>query len=128
MKLAFFLRLSEPLLWLLLEVMGRFMQRRRSGGSVPETTEPSGPRAALSMSGPNLQLSWWDLGVGPLSFDYYLEEWNGLSWSPVIDDTMANVGGTGGPETILGVAAGRYRCLLYMDVVLIATTPDFITP
>jgi hypothetical protein len=128
MKLAFFLRLSEPLLWLLLNVMGRFMQRRRSGGSVPDATEPVGPTAALSMSGPNLQLSWWDIGEGPLDIDYFLEEWDGLGWSPVIDDTLAGVGGTGGPTTILGVASGRYRCLLYVGPVLTATTPDFITP
>lgn len=58
MKAAFFLRLFELLTWLLLDIMGRWHQRRRAGGSIPPVQPVQLSNIVLSADENNLTVAW----------------------------------------------------------------------
>jgi len=86
----------------------------RKGTSGVVTTAPPGLASALlAQNAVVLDVTWFNLGDGPLDIDFYLQKWNGLSWDIVDEDSALDQPGTGGPFSLTPTGAGDYRAILF---------------
>lgn len=123
MKAAFFLRLFELLTWLLLDLMGRWHQRRRAGGSTPPAAEPELETCVLADQGGYLHATWTGTGLDGYLINVRFDNWTGGSWDEFESSAAINAGLLSYvSETAWG--PGRYRVRLMRDGLTLITSNE----
>lgn len=123
MKVASFLRLCELVTWLSLELMGRWHQRRRAGGSVPPLGAPAFLTCVYSNSGGLGVTDWTGSNLSGFMVNLVLQFWDAPSWELVEESGLVNAGDLS-YEFSTPLETGRYRALIKRDGATLITSNE----